>query len=288
MYNTSNLVFTPSELTSSETFAKEFVRLKRQTQDIRERIELYNATFADENNLPAEKEGYFEDKIVQHLNSILLLVIAFYSFANRNFLVLTAARFAFMVKPIEASFIDGPLITVKSWYSFLSDLRQPNWELVLQIACLTFILVNVLTKNSFNRTALSDVLGRVVNNDHFNILFTFQSSASRKCYRLEETVTVLFPLRIPQNPKIVRIECVTPIRHFIISNSNVSFAKPLVFLCLNKEGMPVQSIEPVLVSFSLKSVQWLGPPPTQDMEKGGKCSVSVIANPFLDSAERNI
>lgn len=279
-----NVSFHPNEFSTSEKLVVELSRLKRQTDDIRERVENYNSTFKDEEVTISQSTDFIEAKVVQNLNTFLLILIAFYSYANRNFLVLTAAQFSFFATTTEAAVTDVPMMsTVLSWYKLYENLRMPDWELLIQIACLTFIIVNIMIKNICNHTKMIDIFGRIKNDDRYNIAFIFESAINKKCYRLEETVTILHPLRIQIPMDIVRIEIITPIRNFMIVNGMVTLQKPLVFQCIDNEGKPVITMEPLTISFGMRSVTWYGNRPDTKFVKGGRCRAMIIANPFVET-----
>lgn len=279
-----NISFQPSELSSSKTFFAELSRLKRQTDEMRERVENYNATFKDDEVSINQVADFIEARVVQHLNTFLLVLIALYSFANRNFLVLTAANFSFLVQSAEATVTDVPVMsTLVTWYKVYENLRMPDWELLVQIACLTFIIVNIMIKNLCNDTKMIDIFGRINNDDQYNIAFVFESAINKKCYRLEETITILHPLRIQLSLDIVRIEVVTPIRNFLIVNDMITLQKPLVFQCIDSNGKPINGMDPLTVSFGMRSVTWYGNRPDTKFVKGGRCRAMVIANPFIKS-----
>lgn len=235
------------------------------------------------------RSSVLEQLILKHLQTVLILFVAIYSYRSRNFLVFTTTFFAVIRNEVEAMTLESAPKEIVSFFSLWSSLPQPDWEIVIQIALYSFIILNVAFKNIHNKVMLHKVNGYVINKRaEFNVSLTYTVEVDTPCYLLHETINVKYPLNAQTSAldiRTIRCESETNQSNFKINRHGIfTLSDPFYTFGLSDRGNVTFALMPFDVTFDLKNVSWIGNRPlTIDYRKGGTCTILVTRNPYFES-----
>ena len=235
-----------------------------------------------------------EHRILKHLETLFLFFIAIYSYRSRNFLIFTNVAFRIipnfgLVPDVDAyKFIDKPVSAISSYYSVFAAIKHPDYEIILQVALLLFVLINIIIKNLYNVMKCHHSNGYIVRTDNeFNVSLTFVIEETFPCYSIHESINIKYPLNTGRTTmlalKTSRCETETTICSYIINSNGIfTLSDPFYVYGVAPSGEQSFTVMPFDVSFDLKSIQWIGHKPlTINRNRGGSCSLIIVRNPYF-------
>lgn len=282
-YQLNQVDFRPIDTSFPEAM---YQKLAADNEKVRERIDSYNKTFIFDSM--AVRSSVIEKIILKHLQTVLILLVAIYSYKSRNFLVFTSTFFAVIQNEVQAMTIDTAPKNIVSFVSLWSSLPHPDWEVVIQIALLSFIIFNVVFKNVHNKVMLHKVSGYVINKQaEFNVSLTFTIEVETPCYLLHETINVKYPLTAQTSAldeRTIRCESETNQSNFKINRHGFfTLSDPFYTFGLSERGTVTFALIPFDIAFDLNNVSWIGNRPlTIEHRRGGSCSILVTRNPYFE------
>lgn len=283
-YELNEVDFKPIDTSFPEAM---YQKLAEDNERVRERIESYNKTFKFDSL--ARKSSVLEQTILKHLQTVLIFLVAIHSYKNRNFLVFTSTYFAVIQSEVSAMTIDTTPGKIVSFMSLWTSLPHPDWEIVLQIALLSFIIFNTIFKNIHNKVILHKANGYVMNmRAEFNVSLTYTVDLDTPCYRLQETINIKYPLNAQTSAvdvRTIRCEAETNQSNFKINHHGFfTLSDPFYTFGLSETGQVTFALMPFDVAFDLNNVSWRGNKPfTIDQRQGGSCTILVTRNPYFES-----
>lgn len=264
-----------------------YQKLAEDNEKVKKRIESYNRTFTFDSL--AMRASAMEHAILKHLQSILFLLAAAYSYRSRTFLVFTTTYFHVIQNSVEAAAIDTIPNQISSFFSIWNFLPAPDWEIVIQITLLSFIIFNALFKNLHNKVMLHKTIGYVISKRaEFNVSITYEVDIETPCYLLHETINIKYPLNVQTSSlpeRTIRCETETSQCNFKINRHGFfTLAETFYTFGISSTGAATFALKPFDVSFDLNNVSWLGSKPfTLGKREGGSCAISVTRNPYYES-----